>query len=113
MATNPWPSAWWRDDFTHPNPPSIITMKTNQKASAAPKAAAPAAKQTKKPAATSKPVRKRSIVPPVSPTSPEVAGEITHVEIATRAYFIYISAGCPEGQEMQHWLEAEAQLTRR
>jgi hypothetical protein len=98
-------------------------MKNTQKASAAPKAAAkkvaakkaaaPAAKQAKKPAATKKPVRKRSGVPPVSPTSPEVAGEITHVEIATRAYFIYISAGCPEGQEMQHWLEAEAQLTRR
>ena len=83
-------------------------MKTTQKASTTPKAAvkkaaAPAAKQAKKP------VRKRSTVPPVSPTSLEVAGEIKHDEIATRAYFIYISAGCPEGQEMQHWLEAEAQ----
>jgi hypothetical protein len=93
-------------------------MKTTPKASTAPKAAAkkaavPAVKQAKKPAATKKPVRKRSGVPPVSPASPEVAGEITHDEIATRAYFIYISAGCPEGQEMQHWLEAEAQITRR
>lgn len=87
-------------------------MKTTSKASTAPKAAAkkatvPAVKQAKKP------VRRGSAAPPVSPTSPEVAGEITHEEIATRAYFIYISAGCPEGQEMQHWLEAEAQLTRR
>jgi hypothetical protein len=93
-------------------------MKTTPKASTTPKAAAkkataPAAKQAKKPAATKKPVRKRATVPPVSPTSPEVAGEIKHVEIAARAYFIYISAGCPEGQEMQHWLEAEAQLTCR
>jgi hypothetical protein len=93
-------------------------MKTTPKASTTPKAAAkkaaaPAAKQAKKPAATKKPVRKRSGVPPESPTSPEVAGEITHAEIATRAYFIYISAGRPEGQEMQHWFEAEAQLTRR
>ena len=93
-------------------------MKTTPKASTTPKAAAkktaaPAAKHVKKPASTKKPLRTRSTLPPVSPTSPEVAGEITHVEIATRAYFIYISAGCPEGQEMQHWLEAEAQLTRR
>jgi hypothetical protein len=93
-------------------------MKTNPKASTAPKAAAkkataPAAKQAKKPASTKKPVRKRSTVPQAPPTSPEVAEEVTHEEIATRAYFIYISAGCPDGQEMQHWLEAEAQLTRR
>jgi|UniRef100_UPI00378485AD hypothetical protein len=89
-------------------------MKTTPKASTAPKAAVkkaavPAAKQAKKPAATKKAVRKRSTVPPVSPGAPEVAEEVTHEEIATRAYFIYISAGCPEGQEMQHWLEAEAQ----
>ncbi len=93
-------------------------MKTTKKASTAPKAAAkkatvPAAKQAKKRTATKKPVRKRPTVPPVSPTSPEVAGEITHEEIATRAYFIYIHAGCPDGQEMRHWLEAETQLTRR
>ena len=93
-------------------------MKTTPKASTAPKAAVkkaavPAAKQAKKPAATKKPVRKRPTVPPLPPLAPQVAVEVTHVEIATRAYFIYISAGCPEGQEMQHWLEAEAQLTRR
>jgi hypothetical protein len=87
-------------------------MKTTHKASTVPKAAVPAAKQAKKAAATKKPVRKRSAVPPVSPTPLELTGEITHEEIAIRAYFIYISAGCPEGQEMQHWLEAEAQLTR-
>lgn len=92
-------------------------MRTTQKASIAPKTAAKktavhAAKQAKKPAATKKTVRKRSSVPPMSPRAPEVAVEITHEEIATRAYFIYISAGCPEGLEMQHWLQAEAQLTR-
>jgi hypothetical protein len=92
-------------------------MKTTPKASTTPKAAAkktaaPAAKHVKKPASTKKPLRKRSTLPPVSSTSPEVAEEVTHEEIATRAYFIYIRAGCPEGQEMQHWLEAEAQFTR-
>jgi hypothetical protein len=90
-------------------PKDSTAPKTAAKKVAAKKAAVPAAKQAKKPAATKKPVRKRSTVPPVSPGAPEVAEEVTHEEIATRAYFIYISAGCPEGQEMQHWLEAEAQ----
>jgi hypothetical protein len=94
-------------------------MKTTHKASTAPKASAkraaakkaviPAVKPTKKPAKTGKPVGKRSAAPQ---RTAEVAVEITHEEIATRAYFIYISTGCPEGQEMQHWLEAETQLTR-
>ena len=90
-------------------------MKPTKKASAAPKVAAkkaavPAAKATKKPATTEKPVRKRSTVPPVSLKSPEVAGEITHEDIATRAYFIYVNTGCPTGMELQHWLAAESQL---
>lgn len=88
-------------------------MKTTPKASTTPKAAAKkaaatAAKPTKKPAPSAKPTRKRPAAPP---KEPEVAVQITHEEIATRAYFIYVSAGCPEGQEMQHWLEAEARLT--
>jgi hypothetical protein len=102
----------------HPTPQSSNTMKPAKKNSTAAKAAAksaqvPVAKPTKKTAASAKPARKRPAVPPLPPLAPQVAVEITHVEIATRAYFIYISAGCPEGQEMQHWLEAEAQLTRR
>jgi len=31
-------------------------------------------------------------------------------EIAKRAYFSYINQGWQAGHEMQHWLEAEAQL---
>ncbi|MDI1313715.1 DUF2934 domain-containing protein [Prosthecobacter sp.] len=82
-------------------------MKTTPKA-AAKKAPASAAKPTKKPALATKPARKPTAA---SPKKPEAASQITREEIATRAYFIYVSAGCPEGQEMQHWLEAEAQLT--
>jgi hypothetical protein len=88
-------------------------MKPAKKNSTAAKAAAksalvPVAKPTKKTTTSAKPARKRLAVPPLPPLAPQVAGEVTHVEIATRAYFIYMSAGCPEGQEMQHWLEAEA-----
>lgn len=31
-------------------------------------------------------------------------------DIAMRAYYIWQSKGCPTGQELENWLEAEAQL---
>jgi hypothetical protein len=37
-------------------------------------------------------------------------GQPTHEEIAAAAYLIYLQEGCPEGREVQHWLEAEEQL---
>ena len=33
-------------------------------------------------------------------------------EVARRAYFSYLNEGSPAGRDVQHWLEAEAQLTR-
>ena len=32
-------------------------------------------------------------------------------EVARTAYFIYLNRGCPQGQDMQHWLAAEARMT--
>jgi hypothetical protein len=31
-------------------------------------------------------------------------------EVARRAYFSYVNAGSPPGRDVQHWLEAEAEL---
>jgi DUF2934 family protein len=31
-------------------------------------------------------------------------------EVARRAYFTYVNQGSPPGRDVQHWLEAEAQL---
>jgi len=31
-------------------------------------------------------------------------------EVARRAYFTYVNQGSPPGHDVQHWLEAEAQL---
>jgi hypothetical protein len=31
-------------------------------------------------------------------------------EVARRAYFSYVNQGSPQGHEVQHWLEAEAEL---
>ncbi len=70
-----------------------------------------AAKPLKKPD-DDKPV-KCPAAPPVPLHAPEATAGVTHDAIATRAYFIYGREGRPQGRELQHWLEAEAQLTRR
>ncbi len=31
-------------------------------------------------------------------------------EVARRAYFSYVKQGTPQGQHVQHWLDAEAEL---
>lgn len=31
-------------------------------------------------------------------------------EIALRAYALWQEAGCPDGQDVQHWLQAESEL---
>jgi hypothetical protein len=31
-------------------------------------------------------------------------------EVARRAYFSYVNQGAPPGRDVQHWLEAEAEL---
>jgi hypothetical protein len=31
-------------------------------------------------------------------------------EVAKKAYFIYLNQGRPQGRDVQHWLEAEAQV---
>ena len=35
----------------------------------------------------------------------------THEQITQRAYEIYLQRGCPEGKDLEHWLEAERQLS--
>jgi hypothetical protein len=37
----------------------------------------------------------------------------THDEIAAQAYQIYLREGCVEGRDMDHWLQAEAELRER
>lgn len=35
----------------------------------------------------------------------------THEQITQRAYEIYLQRGCPEGKDLENWLEAERQLS--
>ena len=32
--------------------------------------------------------------------------------MAKEAYFVYLKQGCSQGQDMNHWLEAEAQVMK-
>ena len=32
-------------------------------------------------------------------------------EVARKAYEIYLKEGCPQGRDVQHWLEAETQMS--
>lgn len=43
---------------------------------------------------------------------PPVTAGPTHDDIAKRAYEIYVSKGCPEGQSEQIWTQAEQELKK-
>jgi len=39
-----------------------------------------------------------------------MAYSVNHQDVERLAYFLYVSQGCPEGQALAHWNEAENQL---
>jgi len=56
---------------------------------------------------------------PTSPTRPTPAADLNQSnidfvpspdEVARRAYFTYVNQGSPPGRDVQHWLDAEAEL---
>lgn len=54
--------------------------------------------------------RPRPAAPASNLKPTELAATPWQDEVARKAYFIYLSQGCPKGQDVQHWLEAEAQM---
>ena len=50
-------------------------------------------------------------VPPTPPTPP-APPEVSHDDIARRAYDIYIKKGRQQGQSQQNWRQAEAELRK-
>lgn len=48
--------------------------------------------------------------PAAKVAKPAVKREPTQEEIGTRAYEIYVSEGCPVGNDLDHWLRAEKEL---
>jgi hypothetical protein len=53
---------------------------------------------------------------PPTPTAPskQTAIDVQPLrdEVAKRAYSLYLAQGCPQGHDVQHWLEAEDQVTK-
>ena len=51
----------------------------------------------------------------LAPTAPSkktaIDSRSSRDEVARKAYFIYLNQGCPQAHDVQHWLEAEAQVT--
>lgn len=41
---------------------------------------------------------------------PKVTMQVTHDQIAKKAYEIWVAKGCPQGQDYANWKEAEAAL---
>jgi len=80
--------------------------KSGKSSKAAP--AAPAAKPTPNPAA------KASAAAPAAkvsaPAKARAPYEPTQEEIQTRAFEIYLSEGCKEGNDLEYWLRAEQDM---
>jgi hypothetical protein len=88
--------------------------KSGKSSKAAPVApVAPAAKPTSKPA-----VKASAAPPPAKASAAPQAGkarapyEPTQEEIQTRAFEIYVSEGCKEGNDLEYWVRAEQELRK-
>ena len=81
----------------------MANFKSNKPSKAAP-APAPAAKPAVKPA-------KASAAPQAA--KGRAPYEPTQEEIQTRAFEIYVSEGCKEGNDLEYWLRAEQELRTR
>ena len=86
------------------------SSKTNKAAPApAPAKPAPVAAPAAKPVA--KPPVKASAAP--QPAKARAPYEPTQEEIQTRAYELYLSEGCKEGNDLEYWVRAEQELRTR
>ena len=60
------------------------------------------------------PTEKSDITPPVAPVADFDQSGIDFPpcpeEVARKAYFTYVNAGSAQGNHVQHWLDAEAQI---
>jgi hypothetical protein len=92
--------------------------KSGKSSKAAPVApVAPAAKPISKPVvkASVAPPPPAKAAPPPAKAAPQAAKvrapyEPTQEEIQTRAFEIYVSEGCKEGNDLEYWVRAEKEL---
>jgi len=95
-----------------------VTKKTPKKTPAAkvvdkkPVAKKPAPKKTvvKKPVVKKTTSKKPALKKATGKKIRAIAPEELHMIITQRAYFYWENAGSPEGNDFQHWLEAEREI---
>lgn len=66
----------------------------------------------RKTTAIGKPRKAATLKKPRSAGLSSSTGNPTYEQIAERAYYIWQSQGCPWGQSLENWLEAEKQLQK-
>ena len=86
------------------------SSKTN-KAAPAPAPAKPAPVPAPAAKLVAKPPVKASTAP--LPAKARAPYEPTQEEIQTRAYELYVSEGCKEGNDLEYWVRAEQELRTR
>ena len=57
-----------------------------------------------------KPAAASQRIPVIGPSQNEINFTPAPDEVARRAYFTYVNQGSQSGHEVQHWLQAEAEL---
>lgn len=83
-------------------------MATTTKKTTAKKAAAK--KTTAKKAAAPKAAAKKATASKAKSTQPTMSEQEKQMMVAIHAYHKWEAAGCPGGQDFQHWIEAEAEV---
>lgn len=59
-----------------------------------------------------KPAAASQRIPVIGPSQNEINFIPAPDEVARRAYFTYVNQGSQSGHEVQHWLQAEAELVQ-
>ena len=56
-------------------------------------------------------VNEHPLVPAADAGRTGIKAKPSHDKVARKAYEIYLKEGCPQGRDVQHWLDAETQLS--
>ena len=92
--------------------PAKATKKATPKSAmkvAAPATPAPPAAKAKAAAPAATPSLVIPPVPPVAPAAPAKPA-VSFDQIKARAYEVWLRKGCPSGQDVQNWEQAEREL---
>jgi hypothetical protein len=97
-------------DMAKEKRPAATKKSSSEKASTTHKTKPAAAKPATAKGAASKQASSRASAGKQGRSASAKTAAVSHDQIATRAYDIWVTKGRPVGQDLQNWREAEAQL---